>query len=113
MGDILPFPPGSSGSAGGSGPEDPMLERRVDLLEEKFARMDAKLSGIELALAEIKGQLAQLPKATDYAALRADIGDIKGRLGHLPTVWTILTITFTTWAIGSGILIFALNILKR
>ncbi len=83
-------------------------------------RVESKLSAIEVLLAEIKGQLSQAPKGSDFISVRADIAEIKGRLSgidarfsSLPTTWTLLGIVFTTWALGSGILIFALNVLKR
>jgi hypothetical protein len=97
----------------GGGPEDPMLDQRVTKLEEVINRVDERLTNIE-------SDLKHLPTAMDYAALRADVAEIKGRvsgfdsrLGNLPTTWTLLGIVFTTWALGSGILIFAMSFLKR
>lgn len=82
---------------GTGGPEDPMLELRVAPLEDDMKDIRSSLKSIELSLAEMKGRMA----------------GIDSRFASLPTTWTILTITFTTWAVGSGILIFALNVLKR
>jgi hypothetical protein len=52
---------------------------------------------VQIELAELKGRMAAL----------------EAKIGSLPTSFGILTIVFTTWALGSGILIFALNILRR
>jgi hypothetical protein len=41
------------------------------------------------------------------------LSGISDRFASLPTVWTMLGIVFTTWALGSGILIFAMNYLRR
>ena len=90
-----------------------MLEQRVSKLEDVLGRIEQRLTGIE---AEIK----HLPKATDYTSIKTDIARVDGRLSGiearfaaLPTTWTLLGIVFTTWALGSGILIFAMNFLKR
>jgi len=74
-----------------------MLGERVARLEDDMKDVKASLKSIEISLAEMKGRLV----------------GIDSRFGSLPTTWTILTITFTTWAIGSGILIFALNVLRK
>lgn len=92
-------------SGQGGGPEDPDMENRVTKLEQQFASIDAKLAKIEtlpVQLAEIKGQLSQMPKATDVANMRAEfhtsfgvlkseIARLDGRVSTLPTMWqTIL-----------------------
>jgi hypothetical protein len=96
--NIVPFPPGgfSTGGSGG-GPEDPMLEQRVARLEDDMKDVKSSLKSIELSLAEIKGRLT----------------GIDARFASLPTTSTMLTIVFATWGIGSGILFFALNVLKK
>ncbi|MFD2182342.1 DUF2730 family protein [Rhodoplanes azumiensis] len=83
------------------------MEQRVARVKDLLDRIDRRLSGIEK-------DLSVLPTITDHAALKADIAELKGRLSGLdhrlasrPTVWTIPSITFTTWALGSGILIAA------
>jgi hypothetical protein len=55
------------------------------------------LDSIERSLAEIESYLT----------------DIDTHFASLPTIWTLLTITFATWAIGSGILIFAFEVLRK
>ena len=97
MAEVFPFR-----SGGGDGPKDPMLEQRVASLEEKIGRIDVKLSSMELILADIRGQLSQIPKAMDFIALRtdvakdfvalkADVAELKGRVANLPTTWTLLS----------------------
>jgi hypothetical protein len=95
--DVVQFPGGKGGHSGGDGPEGPMLEARVARLEDDMKDVKASLKSIEISLAEMTGRLM----------------GIDARFASLPTTWTILTITFTTWAIGSGILIFALNVLRK
>ena len=87
-----------------------MLEQRISNLEKSVVQMDAKLSAIELVLAEIKGQLSQFPKAMDFAALKADVAEIKGRLtgieGRLsqsPTWLQLLVALIATWGAGAAI----------
>ncbi len=74
-----------------------MLEARVGRLEDDMKEVKSSLKSIEISLAEIKGRL---------------IG-IDARFASLPTTWTMLTIIFATWGIGSGILIFSLNVLRK
>jgi uncharacterized coiled-coil protein SlyX len=83
------------------------LERRVERLEDDVAdikqtlkEMLARLTAIELSLVNIQGRIA---------GLEGRVAGMEFRIGGLPTVWTMLTITFATWGIGSGILIFAIN----
>ena len=91
-----------------------MLERRVASLEEKMGRIDAKLSGIELILAEIRGQLSQMPKAMDFVAIRndvardfvalgADVAELKGRVANLPTTWTLLSFSIGVSLASAGL----------
>lgn len=88
-----------------------MLERRVARLEHKAEQIDNRLSSMELILAEIRGQLSQMPTALDYAALRADVARIEGRLTNMPTTWqlflALVTTIVTTWSAGAAI-VFAL-----
>lgn len=114
-----------------------MLEQRVGKLEEKVDRVEAILVRLEPKITEVlqtcakqsdllKLQLdvveikATSAKQSDLHKAQADIAEMKGRLGgvearfsSLPTTWTMLGIVFTTWALGSGILIFAMNYLKK
>jgi hypothetical protein len=82
-----------------------MLAERVARLEQIVQSMDKKLSSIELALARIEGQLAQLPKA-------ADIGELKGKVDSKPNSWQMLGMQLTTLMAGAGIVFAALRILK-
>lgn len=94
----------------GGGPEGPSMEQRVARLEEQFASIDAKLtkmSTLDVQLAEIKGQLSQMPKASDWATLRAEIAEIKGKVSNIPSTWQLVPLLLTTWAAGAAI-VFAL-----
>jgi hypothetical protein len=97
-------------SSAGGPPDDPMLEQRVDRLERMPAALEPKITEILLTGA----------KSSDVGKVQIDIAELKGRfeavkekVSALPSTFTILTIVFTTWALGSGILIFALNLLRR
>lgn len=61
------------------------------------------LTDIQVKLALIDGRIT---------GIDGRIAGIEARIGALPTTWTILGIVFTTWAIGSGILILAMNFVR-
>ena len=84
-----------------------MLEKRVDAIEVDLKNVKEILQRLEVGFARIESTLAQLPTATDYASLKADVAEIKGKVSNSPTTWTLLGIVFSTWAIGSGI-VFAI-----
>lgn len=83
MVDIVPFPK-TGGSSSGDGPENPMLEKRVDRLDDDVREIKRDLSEIKQLLAEIKGELKRVP-----------------------TTYQLLAITFSTWAAGAGFLFLA------
>ncbi len=66
-------------------------------------------------LTEIKVTLANLDAKLDgkLTGIEGHLAGIGHRFASLPTTWAMLGIVFTTWALGSGILIFAMNFLKR
>lgn len=125
------------GKTDGGGPEDPMLDARVGRLEEKVDRIEALLLRLEpkitealltgakqtdlgklqLQMTELQGGVAKqvdLQKVqTELAEVKGKISGVEARFSSLPTTWTMLGIVFTTWALGSGILIFAMNYLKK
>jgi hypothetical protein len=87
------------------------LERRVAHLEDDMhdvktsvKAIEGRLSAIEITLAKIDGRLD---------GIDGRMAGMEFRIAALPTTWTILGIVFTTWALGSGILIFAMNFLHR
>jgi hypothetical protein len=79
----------------GGGPDDPVI-LRLERLEEKFSGVDKRLSSIEVLLAEVKGELKQLPKATE-------IGEMKGRLLSMPTWWQMLAMIVSVFGGGAAI----------
>jgi hypothetical protein len=50
-----------SGTAGGSGPDDPGVEARLSRLETAVDEMRKELQAIRIDLAEIKGKLSNMP----------------------------------------------------
>ncbi|MBB5049796.1 hypothetical protein HNR60_004580 [Rhodopseudomonas rhenobacensis] len=110
MVEVLRFP-GRSGAQSGGGPEDPMLESRVAGIEDDMKDVKASLRSIEIILAKIEGRLSGLEGR--LTGIEGRLSGIDARFSSLPTTWTMLTIIFATWGIGSGILIFALNVLRK
>lgn len=96
MSNIEPFP-------GGRGPDDPILGHRVDRLEEDVREIKTLLRDQSRVLTDIQIKLG---------SIEGRIASLENRIGALPTTWTILSIVFTTWALGSGILIFAMNFIR-
>lgn len=70
-------------------------------------RVEASLQRIEVVLAELSAKVAALPTAADYAALRADVARIEGRLANTPTSIQLFAFMITTWAAGAAI-VFAI-----
>ena len=88
-----------------------MIEHRVARLEDdmkdvktSLRAVDTRLGAMEVLLARIEGRLS---------GIEGRLAGMDSRIGSFPTTWTILGIVFTTWALGSGILIFAMNFLRR
>lgn len=88
-----------------------MLEQRVARLRSDLAEIKTLLKGLSNDIkglvevfADVKGRLAKMD---------GELSGIGHRFAALPSTWTMLAIVFTTWALGSGILIFAMNFLKR
>jgi hypothetical protein len=89
MADIYPFPEASKG--GGSGPEDPMLERRVDRLEDDVREIKNDLSDIKQILARLEGRFDALDAKIDAR----------------PTIWS-LTVALVGAVLASGGLALAI-----
>jgi hypothetical protein len=101
MTNVFPFDPKSK--SGGSGPEDPMLDKRVEKLEADMKDAKASLARLEVSVGKIEGAVSQMPKGSDYATLRSDIGKIEGALSKLPTTVQLFLGMITTWAAGAAI----------
>ena len=75
------------------------MEQRVSKLEDAIISIDGKLTKLgslpgeitemKLQLAEIKGQLSQMPKAMDFVALRGDLSRMAERTANLPSTWQL------------------------
>jgi hypothetical protein len=114
------------------------LEEKVDRIEAILTRLEPKIMEILHTGAKQSADIVELKtsgaKQVDLTKLQADAAEIKNklpvidgrftgldgrlsglsdRIGSLPSVWTMLGIVFTTWALGSGILIFAMNYLRK
>lgn len=87
-----------------------MLEQRAARREQILERLEPKISEI-LATGAKQADLQKVQ--VDLAELKGRLAGVEGRLSALPSTWTLLGIVFTTWALGSGILIFALNFPRR
>jgi hypothetical protein len=80
--------------------------KQVDLnkLQMDINRLQTDAVEIKNRLPVIDGRLT---------GLDGRLSGLSDRIGSLPSVWTMLGIVFTTWALGSGILIFAMNYLRK
>lgn len=85
-----------------------MLDARVTRLEDDMREVKASLRTIELAVAEIK----HLPKASDYAGLKADVARLDGRISQTPTMLQLVGIVVTTWTAGAAIVFTLLRFAK-
>lgn len=95
------------------------------MLEQRVARLESDISEIKSLLkelsADVKGPGGRLTKIEidiakidgRFTGLDGRLSGLDARIAGLPSTWTMLGIVFTTWALGSGILIFAMNFLKR
>ncbi|ABD90291.1 hypothetical protein [Rhodopseudomonas palustris] len=110
MTNVVAFP-GERRPPGSGGPEDPILEQRVARLEDDMKDVKASLRSIEIILAKIESRLTGLEGR--LTGIDGRLNGIDARFSSLPTTWTMLTMIFATWGIGSGILIFALNVLRK
>ena len=80
-----------------------MLEQRVAQLEEDVKEMKSTLKSVETIVLEIRAELKHIFKAADYASLRAEIAEVKGRVANLPTTWQMMVRLITTWSAGTAI----------
>ncbi len=97
-----------------------MIEQRVAALEADIAKIKDILERLEPKISEIlitgakqvdlyKTQLDVAEMKGRMVAIEGKFTGLEGRIGLLPSTWTILGIVFTTWALGSGLLIFTLT----
>jgi hypothetical protein len=87
----------------GGGPEDPMLEQRVVRLEEKLDRIETILTRLEPKITEVAIVGA---KQSDIQSLRAEFGELKGKISMLPTWWMLLLAVIATWGAGAALVRF-------
>lgn len=80
-----------------------MLEQRVARLEEKMDRIEQILLRLEPKISEMSGELRQMPKAIDYAGIRAEIFELKGRVANLPSTWVLMSFTLTACLASAGL----------
>ncbi len=103
--------------AGSATPEDRMLEQRVAVLEGDVSKIKTILERLEPKITEIlltgakRSDLesARADARLESEKLRGDVREVAARVGALPSTWTTLGLVFTTWALGSGLLIFTLT----
>jgi hypothetical protein len=91
MNNILRFP-----GSGGSGPEDPMIERRVARLEDDMKDIKSSLKSIESKLGSIEVSVAEM---------KGRAGGVESRLSAMPTTWQLMTFTIGA-VLGSAGLAF-------
>ena len=85
-------------------PYDPGFDRRVSRVEGDMRDMQAGLTRVETALAEIKAMLAAaLPHLATRAELAGLRGEIRADLGEKPgkiSMWGILAVLVAAYAAG-------------
>ncbi len=86
------------------------LQRDFICFEANAATKD-DLHGLQADVIEIKNSQPLIDGR--LTGIDGRLSGISDRFASLPTVWTMLGIVFTTWALGSGILIFAMNYLRK
>ena len=97
----------NTASSGGSGPEDPMLEKRVETLENDVKEVKASLSRLEIGFARIEEKLSHIATTADLTRvegrleaklsqvegqLESKIAFVEGKISQLPTTWQIIAI---------------------
>lgn len=110
MSRIVPFAKSDIASTGGSGPEDPMLEPRVEKLEQDVGRITVILERLEPRIIELHARSAS---QTELSALRADFARLDGkidgidkRLANIPNTWQVISI-LAALLIGIAGIVFA------
>jgi hypothetical protein len=99
---------GSQRGDGGSGPEDPMLERRVDTLEADMKEVKASLLRLETGFARMEERLSHVATVSDIAAVRESVSRLDGKLTLIPTTWQIIAI-LAALLFGVASLVYATN----
>jgi hypothetical protein len=89
----------------GGGPEDPVLDQRVEALEIKLAQIDAKIDRIDAALLRLEPAIRDI--TSRHADLNARVASVEGHLKAMPTFLQLAAMLITTWAAGAAI-VFAL-----
>lgn len=96
--NIVGFPgraqPGAGIAAGGGPPHDPGMEARLTRLEDQFTRIEDLLRGIDDRVRKIE----------------VDAGELKGRLGGLPSTWAMIATVIGGQVALAGLLFGALKL---
>jgi hypothetical protein len=97
-----------SSQSGGAGPEDPMLEERVERLEQKFEKIEQMLSDLQFNTRESAKDTKEIKKEIndilikqavvevtcarkdDLFVLHKDVAEIKGKISNLPIIGLLI-----------------------
>ena len=92
--------------------EDGDMERRVQVLEASFARIDGKLDKIIETLAAFSQKtevwLERIETSLEAKASAVDLAELRGMVRSLPTIWQLITLVFGILAGGFAIVRFGL-----
>jgi chaperonin cofactor prefoldin len=87
------------------------IDDRFKKIDDRLEKIDDRLEKIDNRFEKIDGQFENVRGQFDV--VNAHLRTIGIRFNYIPTVWMMLTLIFATWGIGSGILLFAVNVLRK
>ena len=88
------------------------LGGRITQVDGRIAQVEEKLNGrISQVEEKLGARISQVEERLSgrMASIEGRMSGLYARVSMLPTIWTQLGLVFTTWAIGSGLLIFLLT----
>ena len=92
---------GGGGTSGGMEARIAALEAGVKDVSSKLDKLTDALQQNALSLAEIKGRLAESPKAAEISKLAAEIAELRGKIDGLPTFKNLGILTVAIAALAA------------
>ena len=76
-------------------------------IKSSLKSIEKTMVDIQLRISEANGKAAGLEGK--LSGVEGRIAGVDAKVGALPSTWTLLGIIFTTWGLGSGLLIFTIT----